>query len=144
MEGWQVFDDSRFELTFKHPSHTPDREAVERVETIQTGRLRVHVLALQSREVYFEVTKYDSLSAEAEYRRHGEALPLQFDGLVITELQESTCASLPAYEYTFEWDQGKRVVILVERGEATYRLLYNPRFPVNLQILSTLEWLNLP
>jgi len=27
---------------------------------------------------------------------------------------------------------------------AIYRILYNPRFPVNLQILSTLEWLNLP
>lgn len=144
MEDWEIFDDPRFDLTFKYPSHTPDREAVERVETIQAGWLRVHVLAPKSREVYFEVTKYDSLSAEAEYQRHGEALPLQFDGLIITELQESTCASLPAYEYTFEWGQGKRVVILVERGEATYRLLYNPRFPVNLQILSTLEWLNLP
>jgi hypothetical protein len=106
--------------------------------------LRVHVLAQVSREVYFEVTKYDSLSPEADYQRHSDALALQFDGLVIAELQESTCASLPAYEYSFEWDQGKRVVILVERGGTTYRIIYNPRFPVNLQILSTLEWLNLP
>ena len=54
------------------------------------------------------------------------------------------CASLTAYEYTFGWDQGERTVILVERDGATYRILYNPRFAVNLQILSTIEWLNPP
>ena len=53
------------------------------------------------------------------------------------------CASLPAYEYTFGWDQGERTVILVARGGAAYSILYNSRSPVNLQILSTVNWLKL-
>ena len=106
--------------------------------------LRLHILTPRSREVYFEVTKYDSLSAESEYRRHRESLVSQFDSLVIRELQVTVVAAIPAYEYSFEWDLGARVVLLVERGSTTYLIIYNPRSPVNLKILSTVEWLNSP
>jgi hypothetical protein len=144
MEDWKLFGDARFSLQFKYPSLAPDAEPVETVETQQGGMLRLHVLAPKSREVYFEVCKYDALSAKAEYQRHKEYLLKQFDSLVISELDETMLASLPGYEYTFRWDQGERIVLLVERGSTTYRIIYDPRFPVNLQILSTLEWLNLP
>ena len=106
--------------------------------------LRVHILAPKSREVYFEVSRYDSLSAKAEYQQHKEHLTKQFDPLAISELKETLCASLPGYEYSFEWDHGRRVVLLVERADAMYRIIYNPRFPVNLQILSTMQWLSVP
>jgi hypothetical protein len=143
MNSWQRFDDPRFALQFRYPGEAADGEAVARVETEQAGMLRVHVLAPICREVYFEVTKYDALSAESKYQRHKASLPNQFDPLVISELRETVCASLSGYEYTFEWDQGRRVVLLVERENATYRILYNPGFPVNLKILSTLEWISL-
>ncbi len=144
MENWQRFRDPRFALQFKYPKLAMDGEPVDQVETQQDGMLRVHILSPNSREVYFEVSKHNLLTAESEYQRHKEYLPNQFPGLAITELRVTRCASLPAYEYTFEWDQGTRTVILVERSDATYRILYNPRFSVNLQILSTVEWLNLP
>ena len=144
MDDWELFDDSRFDLTFKHPSHTTGGEAVERAETAQPGMLRVHILAPKSREVYFEVCRYDSLTTETEYLRHKEHRLKQFNPLVISELDETAVASLPGHTYTFQWNQGERIVLIVERGNITYRIIYNPRFPVNLQILSTLEWLNLP
>ena len=144
MENWHFFDDSRFALQFKYPARASDGEPVDREETEADGMLRVHILAPKCREVYFEITKYYGLPAAAEYERHKEGLPKQFDRLSITELKETDCASLPAYEYTFEWDQGRRRVLLVERSDATYRILYNPRFPINQQILSTLQWLSVP
>jgi hypothetical protein len=144
MEGWLHFNDPRFALQFQYPVRATDGEPVERVETQFEGMLRVHLLSPIGREVYFEVSKYDSLTAEAEYQRHRESLPKQFDSIAITDMRATTLASLPAYEYTFEWDKGKRTVLLIRDGTVTYRILYNPLFPVNLQILSTFTWLNLP
>ena len=113
-----------------------------RLETEQAGIFRVHILAPKSREVYFEVSKYGSLNAQSEYQQHIRDLQRQFHALVVTELIETLCASLPAFEYTFEWDQGARTVVLVEREDAVYRLLYDPRSPVNRQILTTVEWID--
>jgi hypothetical protein len=144
MEGWQHFNDPRFALQLQYPVRAEDGEPVECVETELEGMLRVHILSPIGREVYFEVGRYDSLTPEAEYRRHRESLLKQFDSLAITDLLATSLASLPAFEYTFEWDKGKRTVVLIEHRTVTYRILYNPLFPVNLQILSTCTWLNLP
>lgn len=143
MENWLSFDDPRFAFKFRYPARATDGELVERIENQQAGMLRVHILSPIGREVYFEVSKYDALTAEAEYQRHKEYLLKQFHPLQITALINTPFASLPACRYTFEWDQGERTVILVERGDATYRIIYNPRFPVNLRILSTVEWIDL-
>ena len=142
MENWLLFDDSRFDLQFSYPARATDGELVERAEIEQADMLRVHILSPKSREVYFEVSKFEGLTAEAEYRRHKEYLPAQFQSLTISKLRETLWASLRAYEYEFEWELGKRKVFLIEQGDVLYRVLYNPRFPVNLQILSTVEWLN--
>ena len=115
-----------------------------RLESEKPGLFRVHILAPNSREVYFEVSKYSSLEAESEYQQHIRSLSEQFQTIAITELIETVFTSLPASEYTFEWESGIRSVILVEKGDATYRFLYDPRSSINAQILSTVEWLRLP
>ena len=142
MGNWQLFRDPRFAVRFRFPAQGTDGEPLERVETVQEGMLRVHILAPKSREVYFEVTRYDQLSSRVEYQRHKDSLPGQFDPLTISDLKATLFGSLPAYEYSFEWDQGKRIVFLVEQGNSTYRILYNPRFAINGQILSTVEWID--
>lgn len=142
MDNWNSFKDPRFSLQFNYPSQGSDGEGVDVVETQQDGVLRAHVLTPKSREIYFEVTQYDALPALFEYQRHRENLLKQFDSFTISALIESVCASLPAYEYSFEWHHGRRVVLLVERGAWTYRLLYNPQAAVNMQILSTVRWLS--
>lgn len=140
MENWQLFENSAFSLRFRYPRRTESGEPVKRRDTEQDHIFRVHILAPKSREVYFEVTRFESLSAKAEYQQHKKTLPQQFQSLKISELRETVFVSHPAFEYSFGWDQGNRTVLLIEDGEVTYRILYNPRFPVNLQILSTVEW----
>jgi hypothetical protein len=87
MENWQLFSDPRFALQFRYPSEATDEEPVEREETQREGMLRAHILAPKCREVYFEITKFELLTPEAEYRRHAENLPELFEGVKITELK---------------------------------------------------------
>jgi hypothetical protein len=103
--------------------------------------LRVHFLTPNTREVYFEISNYDSLPAVSEFRQHTENLKELLQTLHITELSTTHCASLPAFQYGFKCKQGVRTVILVEHGKATYRILFDPVQSVNLKILSTLRWL---
>jgi hypothetical protein len=110
-------------LQFKYPRLAPDGESVERVETQQDRIIRVHILSPKSREVYFEVSKYELLKAASEYHRHKEHLSEQFQTAEITEMKETLCGSLPAHEYTFEWRQGTPTVILVDG--ACHKLSYS-------------------
>jgi hypothetical protein len=144
MDDWLLFQDPRFVLQVKYPRLSTEGEPVDCMETQRDGVLRVHILAPTSREVYFEITRYPLLSAKDEYKRHSERLARQFETVSLTDLKETQLAGLHALEYTFEWPQGTRTVALVERRDATYRILYDPRSSVNLQILSTLEWISGP
>jgi hypothetical protein len=144
MSTWQRYDHPSIALRFKFPRRGTDGEPVVRLETEKPGLFRVHILASKSREVYFEVSKFSSLDAESEYRQHIRSLSEQFHTIAVTELIERVFTSLPAHEYSFEWESGIRTVILVEASNATYRILYDPRYPLNREILSTVEWLNLP
>lgn len=57
----------------------------------------------------------------------------------VTDLTETRMDSLPAQSYTFAWPEGDRIVLLVRTATATYRVIYNPRGPLNAEILATLE-----
>lgn len=140
MHAWQQFEDPTFPLVFRYPEKTPQGYLVDKTGSHQDEVVRVHLTSQGSQELYFEITKYPALPAEVEYRQHRQSLEQRFSGLRISEVNEITWKSLAAYEYTFEWNQGVRSVILVERNGATYRFLYDPRSPLNLQVLSTVEW----
>jgi hypothetical protein len=61
----------------------------------------------------------------------------------VSELKDSTFASQPALEYSFVWTDNnlekKRSVFLIHKGEALYRVIYDPHAPLNLEVLETLE-----
>jgi hypothetical protein len=142
IDDWQQFKDSRFSLRFKVPERTPQGRFVNKTESEQGDPIRVHFISQNSKELYFEVTKYERLSAQTEYQQHRANLEKRFSEFFITELKEMNWKSHSAYEYSFEWEQGKRSVILVGRNTDVYRFLYDPRSPLNLQILSTVEWVD--
>lgn len=96
MEYWTIFSDPRFALQLFYPQIGTGGEPVERLDKQQPGMLRVHFLTPKSREVYFELCKYGSLSAVSEYQQHTENLQKLFQKLRLTELVETRCASLPA------------------------------------------------
>ena len=140
METWELFANDQFALQFRHPIVTAQGEPVERIESRAEGMLRVHILSPQMRELYFEVPKYPHLPAKLEYQQHKQSLEQRFSEFNISDVKEIAWKSLSAYEYSFEWNEGLRTVILVERKDGTYRILFDPRSPLNLEVWSTLEW----
>jgi hypothetical protein len=142
MKSWQYFEDPRFELSLEYPRPGVDGEPVERIEIQNEELLRVHIRTPENRAVYFEISKYRSLTAEVEYQQHKDNLRKQFPEIEMTGLIETDVADVPAYSYSFEWESGLRTVVLVERDDGLYRILFNPNHPVNLHILHSLRWLN--
>ena len=44
-----------------------------------------------------------------------------------------------ACQYSFRWDSKQRAAILIHQDQTTYRIIYDPVSPINVQILSILE-----
>ena len=140
MQNWQHFVYPGFALGFKYPQITPQGHLVEKVETQSEERIRVHFMSKESRELYFEITKYIGLPAQAEYQNHKEYLENRPEGHIVSDLREIRWMSQTAYEYSIKWRQGTRIVMLIETDNTTYRVLYDPDSPLNVQVLSTLQW----
>jgi hypothetical protein len=88
MNHLKRFNDPRFGLVFKYPEETPLGHAVDKAESQQDEFVRVHLTSRDSKELYFEVTKYHIISAQIEYQQHRENLEQRFSELIITELKE--------------------------------------------------------
>jgi len=140
---WQVFTHPVLQLRFSYPAVTPLGHAVEIEEQQSAESSRAHLISRPAREVYFEVGRYNDLSAQEEYVRHKSYLLQRFEGEVfsISELQEASLGGQTAYRYVLEWSDRERVVLLAQRGNPVYRVIYDPRSPLNAQILGTLEFL---
>lgn len=140
MQNWQHFADARFALGFRYPQITPQGHSINRAERQEDNSVRVHFTSKDSRELYFEITKYFDLPAPDEYQHHKESLERRPEEMLVSDLKEIRWMSQPAYEYSFKWNQGARVAMLIEETEnTTYRILYDPNSPLNVQILSTLQ-----
>lgn len=135
---WLQFADPRFEVRFRYPVVTPRGKPVGATESQPGGALRVHMRSA-NRDVYFELTRYPPMSGEEEYRQHKHYLEERFGEGAVTDLTETRVASRSAQTYAFAWPEGERVVVLVPTATATYRVIYNPRGPLNAEILATLE-----
>lgn len=140
MQDWLHFTDLRFGLGFQYPEITHQGHFVEWTESEEKDFVRVHFRSKDSREVYFEITNYQDLSAQMEYQRHKENLEKRPEGFSVTDLKAIRWMSQPAYEYSIKWSQAARVAMLIEAENITYRILYDPYSPVNVQILLTLQW----
>ena len=140
MENWQHFSQPEFALGFQYPQTTPQGHIVEKTERQEEGAIRIRFTSKDSYELYFEIAKYDDLSPQIEYQHHKMNLEQRADRFVISELKEIRWMSQPAYEYSIKWRQGTRIVMLIEADKATYRILYDPYSPLNVQVLSTMQW----
>jgi hypothetical protein len=140
MHNWPHFSYPEFALGFQYPQSTPHGHILEKEERREEGVIRVHFTSKDSRELYFEISKYNDLSPQAEYQRHKENLEARLEQFVVSELREIRWMSQPAYEYSLKWPRGTRTVTLIEADGATYRILYDPSSPLNIQVLSTLRW----
>src|SRR5262245_57067768 len=104
MQNWQHFVYPGFALGFRYPQITSQGHIVEKVETQDEGRIRVHFTSKESHELYFEITKYiDLLPAQVEYQNHKKYLENRSDEYMVSELKEIRWMSQTAYEYSIHW-----------------------------------------
>ncbi len=127
---------AEFGLKFTYPETTP------RGHPIEFDDIKIHVQSKGSRELYFEITRHLNVTAKEIYEREKEFVTKQL-GAKVSELKDSTFASHVALEYNFTWTENnlekKRNLFFIHKGEALYRIIYDPQAPLSLEVLETLE-----
>jgi hypothetical protein len=136
--AWQLFEHPEFRLRFRYPAVTPEGRTVERTESRHGSDLRVHLTTHDRAEVYIEVSLFRGLAPVDEYARHQPYLEQRFGKGATSPLTETSLLGQPTWTYDFHWDQGRRAVYLFQVGNDTYRILHNPNFPLNREMMSTL------
>ncbi len=135
--AWQQFAHPAFRLRFSYPTMTPQGRVVNRADDQRGDTVRVHLTARESQELYVEIIHFPKLSPYQEYVRHRAYLEQRFGVGAITDLTEASLGRWPAWAYAFHWDQGERSVLLLPVDGDTYRIIYDPRSPLNMQVLAT-------
>jgi hypothetical protein len=132
--------ESGFRVELDFPSVTPQGHAVERaaVERPLGGR-GVHVTSPGSDELYIELVRFHDLSPQDEYLSHRPYLEQRFGPGAVTELTQTTLRGLPAWSYGFRWEDGERSVLLLQVDGDTYRVIHDPRSPLNSDVIATLR-----
>jgi hypothetical protein len=135
-----AFADPRFELRFRYPARTPGGAPVELSHSAPEEPARVHLKAAGGREVYFEVTRYSNVLATQHYAEMAQYTRRRRDELAVSDLEPTRCAGRPARRFRLYRGRLEREVILIECGESLYRLLYDPRSPLNADILASVTF----
>ena len=144
--AWQRFEHPAFGLTFCYPDPTPQGHPVERHER----RFRdhrgdadlFHLSSPASGELYVEIGVFRGITPEQEYANHKPHLQDRFGAEAVTALTETRVGDRPASTYGIRWKDSERTVLLLQAGADTYRLIYDPRSPLNEQVVETVVFLD--
>jgi hypothetical protein len=131
---WQNFALDGLGVRFRYPTTTPTGHAVEMDD------FRAHFRSPDSAEVYFELSRHLHPSAQEFYAREREFLLRQLPDAAVGDLTATTVGGASAHRFTVRWAMGERVMLLIERAPGLYRIVYDPRSPLNEQVLATLVW----
>ena len=130
---WEEVQLSNFGLSLRYPTSTPSGQQV------RFDDIRLHAQSEDGSEVYFEVTRHLNMTAASLYQKERDSVFSQRQAMV-TDLSKTTFAESPAHEYSFTWNGKERKVVLIEQAEWLYRVIYDPRSPVNLDIVGTIQF----
>jgi hypothetical protein len=125
--GWTVINFDG--LSLSHPVTTPSGRSVI------ADDIRVHLVA-EGGELYFEVSRRQGHTSDA-YRREREHLI--DEGAEVSELVPAELNGWPAQEFTAAFPHKTRTFLLCERPPWLYRLVYDPKSALNLEVLSTIR-----
>jgi len=131
-DGWQHVDLPEVGLAFGYPRRTPNGQAVE------LDDVRVHARSEDGEEAYFELSRHLGATALRRYEDERDFLVARY-GAEVTPLTATTLDGLPAQEFTAAFGDTLRRFVLVERGRWFYRVVYDPRSPLNLAVLETIR-----
>ncbi len=130
---WATLDVPGAGMRVRYPLVTPQGRAVE------ADGVRVHVRSWEGGELYFEVSKETGVTAQQQYERERAFLERSPSPPQVSGLTETVAAGRPAHQFTAAWPDRDRVFTLIERDGVLYRMVYDPRSPLNAQIFATLE-----
>jgi hypothetical protein len=103
---------------------------------------RVHVSSPDRRELYFELARFGGIAPQDEYANHKPFLEERFGARSVTPLTATSLHDRPAWTYAFHWDEQdgpmERTALLLQAGEDTYRVIYDPRSELNDQVIATI------
>jgi hypothetical protein len=137
--GWLEFSRPDFKLRFLYPVVTPGGWAVQITEEEREGRHRVHLTAPEGGEIYVEFFRFADLRPPEEYARHRDYLTRRFGPEAVSELTETSLGQSPAWAYAFGGDGIERAVLSLQVGRDTYRIISDPRAPLNEQVIATVR-----
>jgi len=143
---WQRFRHPRFRLEFRYPEVTTEGQPVKRNEQRVEGHRgemeRIHLSSPDRRELYFELARFGGIAPQDEYANHKPSLEERFGADSVTALTATRLHDRPSWTYAFHWDEQEgpmeRAVLLLQVGEDTYRVIYDPRSELNDQVIATL------
>ncbi len=132
---WLECSGDGWELVFRHPPTDSAGRAVTVARRGEGDVRGIHVTAENHDEIYFEVTRWDAMTAVEIYRVMQERLPGMYPGIEFDELKASTIGQ----SGSFRWPGQVREIHFIELAEATYRIILRPIGLVNHDILATVE-----
>lgn len=142
MNNWKKFENKDFDLEFLYPQTTPQGHQVLINENRNNETdVRYHLITPDSDEVYFEVGRYQNLTAETGYAGMKAELANRFPNVQISDLQEVEFAGQAAHTFSVVWPERERKMVFIPYEDILYRIIYNPRSSLNIQIAETLQFL---
>ena len=96
---------------------------------------RVHVMAEDRDEIYFEVVRAPGLSISEFHTSMRERFRELYPDVSFSALSPSGAWQ----SGSFRWDDQERTVCFIERKGATYRVIYRPISTINREIWETVE-----
>jgi len=138
-DEWPELRRADLRLSFRHPAVTPGGQPVEISEEFPRDAHRVHLTAPIPGEIYLELFRMPGLTSADEYARHREYLEGRFGSGSVSEPVDSDLAGLPARSYVFGSDDMRRETRSLEVDDDLYRVIIDPRIPLNHEILATMR-----
>jgi hypothetical protein len=121
-------------LRLRFPNAAADGERVEMDD------FRAHFRTMNSAQVYFEVSRHTGVSAHDLYQREISAIRRANPDVRISDPVSVSFAGRDAQQFSVTFPDKERVFTLIEQKERVYRVIYDPRSPVNHEIIGTVEF----
>jgi hypothetical protein len=139
----EVLIDSEHNYSLRIPTTTPSGQRVEILKDQREDAHRVHAQSPDASELYFEIVSAPGLiNHEQAVAEQKAFLSSHSSDAAITATKQSVVRSFRATEFGFEGTLGGqwkvRRFIFLDSDLHTYRIIDDPRSPVNEQILDSL------
>jgi hypothetical protein len=131
---WLRFSTPGLGLSFRYPGAAADGEPVEMDD------FRAHFRTMDSAQVYFEVSRHTGVSAGELYRRETAAIRRANPDVRVSDAVSVSFAGCDAQQFTVTFPDKERIFTLIEREGRVYRVIYDPRSPVNHEIIGTVTF----